>query len=107
MHSQDMMKSSLLYRAQSNADSMFSFFVQDTVSKMKPMNLDILDKIRLPDLNFVEVYNQPPREVEDDGISFDADLVRMRMSVHRLSSSVSKGLILGLRHAPRLFCTHS
>lgn len=33
---------------------------QDTMAKYVPKTPDILNKIRLPDLDFVDVYNQPP-----------------------------------------------
>ncbi|CAM9462343.1 unnamed protein product [Ascophyllum nodosum] len=39
-------------------------FYQDTMSKITPKTPDVLNKIRFPDLDFVEVYNQPPRAEE-------------------------------------------
>lgn len=39
---------------------------QDTMSKVMPKTPEVLNKIRFPDLDFVEVYNQPPR-VDDFG----------------------------------------
>ncbi|CAN0315794.1 unnamed protein product, partial [Hapterophycus canaliculatus] len=46
-------------------------FYQDTMAKYVPKTPDILNKIRLPELDFVEVYNQPPSldapvDVEED-----------------------------------------
>lgn len=45
-----------------------SLFLQDTMSKVMPKTPEVFNKIRFPDLDFVEVYNQPPRldEFEDD-----------------------------------------
>ena len=43
--------------------------IQDTITKLTPKTPEILNKVRLPDLDFVEVYNQPPAadEFEDEG----------------------------------------
>ncbi|CAM9744575.1 unnamed protein product [Discosporangium mesarthrocarpum] len=38
-------------------------FYKKTMKKSEPSEPSIIDKIRLPDLDFVEVYNQPPPEV--------------------------------------------
>lgn len=42
-------------------------FEQENMPKVTPRTPDVLNKIRLPELDFVEVYNQPPRLEEVDG----------------------------------------
>eukprot|EP00752_Nemacystus_decipiens_P009811 g8756.t1 len=46
-------------------------FYQDTMAKYVPKTPDILNKIRLPDLDFVDVYNQPP--LPDDYVDLEED----------------------------------
>ncbi|CAB1116424.1 unnamed protein product [Ectocarpus sp. CCAP 1310/34] len=46
-------------------------FYQDTMAKFTPKTPDILNKIRLPDLDFVDVYNQPP--APDDYVDLEQD----------------------------------
>eukprot|EP00903_Cladosiphon_okamuranus_P013347 g12440.t1 len=46
-------------------------FYQDTMAKYVPKAPDILNKIRLPDLDFVDVYNQPPSP--DDYVDMEED----------------------------------
>lgn len=41
------------------------------MSKYVPKTPDILNKIRLPDLDFVDVYNQPPSP--DDYVDLEED----------------------------------
>lgn len=41
------------------------------MSKYVPKTPDILNKIRLPDLDFVDVYNQPPSP--DDYVDMEED----------------------------------
>ncbi|CAM9520236.1 unnamed protein product [Ectocarpus sp. 6 AP-2014] len=47
-------------------------FYQDTMAKFTPKTPDILNKIRLPDLDFVDVYNQPP--APDDYVDLEQDV---------------------------------
>lgn len=46
-------------------------FRQDTMAKFTPKTPDILNKIRLPDLDFVDVYNQPA--APDDYVDLEQD----------------------------------
>lgn len=63
------------------------------MAKFTPKTPDILNKIRLPDLDFVDVYNQPPSpdefvDLEQDN-SFDAVSVRERHSGKKSSGAAA------------------